>query len=322
MRPQLPDERRSQAHAHAFHSTMALNDNGLVLGAGTVLAKRRVSPGTSELDLDRAEERILALLSVAYLKPVDPAVLGNIRRASAAWRDGETVLALIHLAHSALPPLADEDAAYRLSAADRLLAAGIGGRDLLKACGIDTTAFDLLKAGFNPAQPRVPAGNPDGGQWTATGASADPNKYIPVEETPKDAKVVIPPDGQPIPDPSSKTGTLLAPPHADYREVYAAGSRIANSPFYEQLPHIRAAIAQGGKYDYQRDPARKKIYLKYVNAANYSAGVYMAGAGYTLEDTLALAALYAFLHSSNYRATSRYEWITRGWLDANAGRWK
>lgn len=27
------------------------------------------------------------------------------------------------------------------------------------------------KAGFNPNQPRVPAGNPDGGQWTDTGAS-------------------------------------------------------------------------------------------------------------------------------------------------------
>jgi hypothetical protein len=29
----------------------------------------------------------------------------------------------------------------------------------------------LLKANFNPNQPRVPAGNPDGGQWTSTGGS-------------------------------------------------------------------------------------------------------------------------------------------------------
>jgi hypothetical protein len=27
------------------------------------------------------------------------------------------------------------------------------------------------KAGFNPAQPRVPAGNPDGGQWTSGGST-------------------------------------------------------------------------------------------------------------------------------------------------------
>jgi hypothetical protein len=26
-----------------------------------------------------------------------------------------------------------------------------------------------MKAGFNPSQPRVPAGDPDGGQWTDAG---------------------------------------------------------------------------------------------------------------------------------------------------------
>jgi len=31
-----------------------------------------------------------------------------------------------------------------------------------------------LKYGYNPAQPRVPRGNPDGGQWTATDANGDP----------------------------------------------------------------------------------------------------------------------------------------------------
>lgn len=32
---------------------------------------------------------------------------------------------------------------------------------------------ELRKAGFNPNEPRVPAGNPDGGQWTSeSGASA------------------------------------------------------------------------------------------------------------------------------------------------------
>ncbi|MCB1521931.1 MAG: hypothetical protein KDJ37_15350 [Hyphomicrobiaceae bacterium] len=29
-----------------------------------------------------------------------------------------------------------------------------------------------IKAGFNPGQPRVPAGNPDGGQWTSSGCGA------------------------------------------------------------------------------------------------------------------------------------------------------
>ena len=30
------------------------------------------------------------------------------------------------------------------------------------------------KAGFNPDEPRIPAGNPDGGQWTAGGAGFSP----------------------------------------------------------------------------------------------------------------------------------------------------
>jgi hypothetical protein len=36
--------------------------------------------------------------------------------------------------------------------------------------------FDQLKYGFNPAQPRVPAGNPDGGQWMSdsSGGRNDP----------------------------------------------------------------------------------------------------------------------------------------------------
>src|SRR5208282_5821238 len=30
---------------------------------------------------------------------------------------------------------------------------------------------ELRKAGFNPDEPRVPAGNPDGGQWTEDGGN-------------------------------------------------------------------------------------------------------------------------------------------------------
>src|SRR4029077_12459388 len=31
--------------------------------------------------------------------------------------------------------------------------------------------LDLRKAGFNPDEPRVPAGSPDGGQWTSEGGN-------------------------------------------------------------------------------------------------------------------------------------------------------
>ncbi len=34
---------------------------------------------------------------------------------------------------------------------------------------------ELVKAGFNPNEPRVPAGNPDGGEWTSEGGSGTSN---------------------------------------------------------------------------------------------------------------------------------------------------
>jgi hypothetical protein len=52
--------------------------------------------------------------------------------------------------------LADaESASSRLILADRLLAANIAPRELIKACGLDPAPLDLLKAGYDPDQPRV-----------------------------------------------------------------------------------------------------------------------------------------------------------------------
>jgi hypothetical protein len=139
---------------------------------------------------------------------VSPDVLSNIRRCVREWRHGEPCLAQIHLVRSGLPRLADaETASTRLILADRVLAAGITPRDLIKVCGLDPAPLDLLKAGYDPDQPRVPPGNPDGGQWT-TGATssaataAPPNAefvgYKPVGGPPDDAVAVTPPDGESI----------------------------------------------------------------------------------------------------------------------------
>jgi hypothetical protein len=315
---------------------MTLNEEGLVLGAGTVLINPLLAANTAELAL-KDEERILALLSIAYRKAVDPCVLGKIRRAWAAWREGEACLALIHLAQTDLGELAGEEAGFPLFAADQLLASGINPRDLLKACDIDSNPLDLLKAGFNPDEPRVPAGNPDGGQWTyggdtstteprTTGSGAGareaaPTNYRRVKEPPADARAVVPPDGVPIADPKSGK-PLVAPPNADFRQVYAAGQAIAASPLAEQYRQARAAVAQEGIYDFQRDVSNKLFYSAYTPAANYAVGVYMAGAGYSLSETLSIAKLYAFEHSSNYSIQDRDDWITRGWTDAHSGRWR
>jgi hypothetical protein len=48
-----------------------------------------------------------------------------------------------------------------------LLAGGVVPGGLMEVYGLDPVGPDLLKVGYNPDQPRVPAGNPDGGQWTS-----------------------------------------------------------------------------------------------------------------------------------------------------------
>lgn len=286
------------------------------------------------LAVDGAEEQILALLALAYGKAVRPAILGYIRRASTEWRRNEHCLAQIHLARGGLPRLGDEEeAAFRMFLGERLLAEGVPPRKLIEACGIDPAQLDFAKAGYDPDEPRVPAGNPYGGEWTTADVSslapltpADPAiefvSYTPVHGLPDDALVVTPADGKPIPDKHSKTKYLMAPPHADFRAVYAAGREIAPLPPLQQYPRAGADIGQGGTYDFQRDVPNLKFYHAYTNASNYAVGVYMAGAGYSLSVTILLAKYYAWEHSANYKVQDREKWITRGWEDGNSGRWK
>jgi hypothetical protein len=116
------------------------------------------------------------LLAAAYGRPIEHRVLGNIRRASQYWRDEQQHLAAIELALTGLPPLADEpEASYRLYLADRLIDSGVAPREVAKALGVGLALPDTARAGFNPNQPRVPAGNPDGGQWdNGNGVTAAP----------------------------------------------------------------------------------------------------------------------------------------------------
>jgi hypothetical protein len=66
-----------------------------------------------------------------------------------------------------LPPLADEyEASRRLYLADRLIASSVTPQEVTKTLGIDPAPVDKPKAGFNPDQPRVPAGNGrESGRW-------------------------------------------------------------------------------------------------------------------------------------------------------------
>ncbi len=179
------EEWAERSRVRSLEPVMTLAKDGLVLGATVLTKLRSDAGGLPLLAIDGSEERVLALLAAAYRRPIGPAVLDNIRRAAAEWRRGEICLAQIHLARSELLGLPDrEEASFRLYLSDKLLADGVPPHELIKACGIDPAPLGLLKSGYNPNQPRVPAGNPDGGEWTSADAS-------PVTSDPTDPMVQL-----------------------------------------------------------------------------------------------------------------------------------
>ena len=138
--------------SHPIASNMAFDGDFLVLGAGTRLAK---------IGAPIDEHRLAALLSVAHGHSISPSSLRYVRRSLETW-PGDKPLALTHLALSGLAKLANpEECSWRLFVADALIKHGVEPRAIVKGLGLDS----LDK--YSPDQPRVPAGNPDGGQWTS-----------------------------------------------------------------------------------------------------------------------------------------------------------
>ncbi|MGH6839986.1 MAG: hypothetical protein ACREDT_14555, partial [Methylocella sp.] len=128
------------------------------------------------------EPRALALLATAYERPVEAHVLWKMRRACDLWNEGEKALAHIHLAYARLPPC-DEERALRLFVADELIEIGVTPAGLMKAQGFDPAPLELLKAHYNPDQPRVPAGSGrESGEWTDGEASFTPVAFRPRRE--------------------------------------------------------------------------------------------------------------------------------------------
>ena len=111
--------------------TLRFTSDGLVLGAGTVLA--RASGSGRDIRIDGHEPRLLALLSAAHLRPVSAEALNHLRKAAERWSEGQDGLALVHLALSRLERLAQPDVgAKRLFLADGLVQAGIELETILK----------------------------------------------------------------------------------------------------------------------------------------------------------------------------------------------
>jgi hypothetical protein len=153
----------------AIDPVMRFSDEGLVLGAGTVLAP---SGGSScDIRVDPLAPRLAALLSAAHLHRPTVGALAHLRKAAERWSEGQDALAAMHLALSRVDRLEQPEAdAHRLFLADGLLKDGIKADAIIGAIEAGGPAFERL---YNPNQPRVPAGSGrPSGQWTSGGTSS------------------------------------------------------------------------------------------------------------------------------------------------------
>lgn len=190
----------------------------------------------------------------------------------------------------------------------------------------------LLKYNFDPAQPRAPAGNPDGGQWTGAGGSGsvrvaandrgEGGTATDVRDRsskPERGAHAALPNGKLIADPYSRTGYLVSPV-SDLRPVAGAG-RQAGSTYQQMLASpdsdtqqaalsqfigsIGGALGQGGSFDYQRTGNHLTGFFQrpeFRDVSNFNVGLYMQQTGqFSEESTLSIAGTFARNFSGNYR---------------------
>jgi len=144
-------ERRSR-----FERWIIWTAEGPRLGAATLLARKVAGE----------EARLLALLSVAFDRPWPPAILRKLEFAETGFRLGDLAKSAMHVALANFPPIENRQSAYRLHIAAGLLDKGfLTPLDLMKLCEIAPTGVAALTK-YSPDQPRAPAGDTDGGQWT------------------------------------------------------------------------------------------------------------------------------------------------------------
>lgn len=125
---------------------MELTEAGLALGAGTLLAKTKwVEDGCVGLDLDGQEDRLLALLSIAFGRGISSCFIGSLRRVSWRWAKGGMALTRLPVTYAGKPQLVDQEDAFLLFIADGLIASGVSPRALMKAQGLNTAPLDSFK---------------------------------------------------------------------------------------------------------------------------------------------------------------------------------
>jgi uncharacterized protein RhaS with RHS repeats len=114
---------------------------------------------------------------------------------------------------------------------------------------------------------------------------------------------------------TSSGSPFLAPPDANFTKVVAAGQAGGLNPF-----SMNAAVGHFGAYDFQRNYLNNEFTGAYTDASNYAVGVYLQGAGYSLEQALAIAQFFAQSMSSNAGDPRQQGFWLEGWNDANLGR--
>jgi hypothetical protein len=83
-----PQELLQKWDDRARRPRMEITGEGLMLGAGTVLAGATRDGRGRPRALDD-EPRVTALLTTAYERPVDVRLLAKLRRAAELWNDGD-----------------------------------------------------------------------------------------------------------------------------------------------------------------------------------------------------------------------------------------
>ena len=132
------------------------------------------------------------------------------------------------------------------------------GYEPLPAASFAPSSIAALRAKYDPNQPRVPAGNPDGGQWTSGGGSAAGEE---------DDNELLPSGAQPT---SSEKERLITANDQPPRDDLLSMEALANDPYVRnQIENAWKASNAGHYFATQehgfwivRDPVTGQLYTK------------------------------------------------------------
>ena len=135
--------------------TLVVNEGGVFLGA------TKLAPGVRGF-----ERHIHALASFAAGVVAPASLIKTIEAAEADYNSGDKAMSAVRLALAIPTPSTDEENCRKLHIAAGLIDGGfLSPRELLSLANIGGSECDELDK-YSPNQPRAPAGQSDGGQWT------------------------------------------------------------------------------------------------------------------------------------------------------------